>query len=217
MISTQSIAPWLVKVRLVYCTTRRGCANNNIDDNNDDNRDDEVAWVGQLFWQGASAHFRQRAASLRAPRSLRVVCLMSSKFLYRGLGGRIFQNIFTNINYPTITYQTRFQKRGQQLSISLNRKPARVAFEVLCFVLVPFPVLFRLKNIFSWDSFLCWYINGQLITILFHGWMSPTHGNCIHFLQPFVVCTWKDKREGNFAVRGMDKDLSLPFLSKRKA
>ena len=56
---------------------------------------------------------------------------------------------FTNINYPTITYQTRFQKRGQQLSIYLSRKPARVAFEVLCFVLVPFPVLFRLENIFS--------------------------------------------------------------------
>ena len=64
--------------------------NNNIDDNNDDNRDDEVACVGQLFWQGASAHFKHLAASLRAPRSLRVVCLMSSKFLYRGLrvGGR---------------------------------------------------------------------------------------------------------------------------------
>lgn len=35
--------------------------------------------VGQLFWQGASAHLRQRAASLSAPRSLSVVCLMSSK------------------------------------------------------------------------------------------------------------------------------------------
>ena len=35
--------------------------------------------VGQLFWQGASAHLRHLAASLRAARSLRVVCLMSSK------------------------------------------------------------------------------------------------------------------------------------------
>lgn len=35
--------------------------------------------VGQLFWQGASAHLRQRAASRRAARSLSVVCLMSSK------------------------------------------------------------------------------------------------------------------------------------------
>lgn len=36
--------------------------------------------VGQLFWQGASAHFRQRAASRSAPRSLNVVGLISSKF-----------------------------------------------------------------------------------------------------------------------------------------
>ena len=37
------------------------------------------SWVGQLFWQGASAHLRHLAASFRAPRSLSVVCLMSSK------------------------------------------------------------------------------------------------------------------------------------------
>lgn len=43
------------------------------------------SWVGQLFWHGASAHFKHRAASLNAPRSLRVVCLMSSKFFRRDL------------------------------------------------------------------------------------------------------------------------------------
>ena len=37
--------------------------------------------VGQDFWQGASAHLRQRPASLRAARSLSVVCFTSSKFL----------------------------------------------------------------------------------------------------------------------------------------
>lgn len=40
-------------------------------------------WVGQDFWQGASAHFRHLAASFKAPRSDRVVCLMSSKFFVR--------------------------------------------------------------------------------------------------------------------------------------
>src|SRR3989338_2559838 len=39
--------------------------------------------VGQLFWQGASAHLRQRLASKRAPRSVRVVCLISEKSLLR--------------------------------------------------------------------------------------------------------------------------------------
>uniref|UniRef100_A0A915JT64 Uncharacterized protein n=1 Tax=Romanomermis culicivorax TaxID=13658 RepID=A0A915JT64_ROMCU len=35
--------------------------------------------IGQLFWHGASAHFKQRPASFKAPRSLNVVCLTSSK------------------------------------------------------------------------------------------------------------------------------------------
>ena len=39
--------------------------------------------VGQDFWQGASAHLRQRPASLRAALSLSEVCFMSSKFLKR--------------------------------------------------------------------------------------------------------------------------------------
>lgn len=39
------------------------------------------SWVGQLFWQGASAHLRHLAASRSAALSLSVVCLMSSKFL----------------------------------------------------------------------------------------------------------------------------------------
>lgn len=39
--------------------------------------------VGQDFWQGASAHLRQRPASLKAALSLSEVCLMSSKFLKR--------------------------------------------------------------------------------------------------------------------------------------
>ena len=38
--------------------------------------------VGQDFWQGASAHFRHRAASRSAARSERVVCFISPKFLY---------------------------------------------------------------------------------------------------------------------------------------
>ena len=38
--------------------------------------------VGQDFWQGASAHFKHRAASRSAARSDRVVCFMSPKFLY---------------------------------------------------------------------------------------------------------------------------------------
>ena len=37
--------------------------------------------VGHDFWQGASAHLRQRLASLSAALSLSVVCLTSSKFL----------------------------------------------------------------------------------------------------------------------------------------
>lgn len=40
-------------------------------------------WVGQDFWQGASAHLRHLAASRSAPLSLRVVCLMSSKLLFK--------------------------------------------------------------------------------------------------------------------------------------
>jgi hypothetical protein len=36
--------------------------------------------VGQLFWHGASAHLRQRRASNKAPRSVKVVGLISSKF-----------------------------------------------------------------------------------------------------------------------------------------
>lgn len=35
--------------------------------------------VGQDFWHGASAHFKQRAASRRAARSDNVVCFMSEK------------------------------------------------------------------------------------------------------------------------------------------
>ena len=35
--------------------------------------------VGQDFWHGASAHLRHRLASFSAARSLRVVCLISSK------------------------------------------------------------------------------------------------------------------------------------------
>lgn len=37
------------------------------------------SWVGQDFWHGASAHFKQRAASRKAARSDNVVCLMSEK------------------------------------------------------------------------------------------------------------------------------------------
>jgi hypothetical protein len=50
--------------------------------------------VGQLFWQGASAHLRHLLASFRAALSLRVVCLMSSKLRsllaqdWRGWEGR---------------------------------------------------------------------------------------------------------------------------------
>jgi hypothetical protein len=43
----------------------------------------EHTCVGQDFWHGASAHFRQRAASLKAARSLSVVCLTSSKFFVK--------------------------------------------------------------------------------------------------------------------------------------
>lgn len=72
------------------------------------------SWVGQLFWHGASAHFKHLAASFRAPLSLKVVCLMSSKFLYRldslvqDLGKK------TNIINIAIIY------------LSLNRGVARV-------------------------------------------------------------------------------------------
>ena len=38
--------------------------------------------VGQPFWQGASAHLRQRCASNKAPLSVRVVCLISSKSFF---------------------------------------------------------------------------------------------------------------------------------------
>jgi hypothetical protein len=41
------------------------------------------SWVGQLFWQGASAHLRHRSASHKAPRSDRVVCLMSLKSFFK--------------------------------------------------------------------------------------------------------------------------------------
>lgn len=42
-------------------------------------------WVGQDFWHGASAHFKQRAASRRAPRSDNVVCLISEKSFSSGV------------------------------------------------------------------------------------------------------------------------------------
>lgn len=42
-------------------------------------------WVGQDFWHGASAHFKQRLASLRAPRSDKVVCFMSEKSFFSGV------------------------------------------------------------------------------------------------------------------------------------
>lgn len=44
--------------------------------------------VGHDFWQGASAHLRHLFASRNAPRSLRVVCLMSSKLFTKD--GQVF-------------------------------------------------------------------------------------------------------------------------------
>lgn len=41
--------------------------------------------VGHDFWHGASTHFKQRLASLSAPRSDNVVCFMSEKSFLSGV------------------------------------------------------------------------------------------------------------------------------------
>lgn len=41
------------------------------------------SWVGHDFWHGASAHFKHLAASHKAPRSLNVVGLISSKLFVK--------------------------------------------------------------------------------------------------------------------------------------
>ena len=49
-------------------------------------------------------------------------------------------------------------------------------------------------------------------------WVDESYTRKLYTFPSTICCLYlgKDKRGGNFAVRGMDKDLSLPFLSKWK-
>lgn len=65
--------------------------------------------VGQDFWQGASAHFKQRAASFKAPLSLRVVGFTSEKSFCRL--GQLYNSRFCPKNTflsPKMFYLTIF-------------------------------------------------------------------------------------------------------------
>ena len=65
------------------------------------------SWVGHDFWHGASAHFKHRAASFKAPRSLKVVCFTSSKLLSNG--PHVYKRIKTRLHL-----YFHFQLDGQQ-------------------------------------------------------------------------------------------------------
>ena len=76
-------------------------------------------WVGQLFWQGASAHLRQRPASFSAARSLSVVCLMSSKLC--SLPAQLYNQPATGMATQTTSTQHQQQQKHQQYPATTSK------------------------------------------------------------------------------------------------